>query len=77
MLIIMIRCIQREIKIRGRYGDKMAKTVNVAFNEFLCNTVNLDSQNTQTARSSRDNLISNINNFSSADDFLIYIQKKV
>lgn len=41
----------------------MATTVNNAFSEFLRNTVNLDCDNTTTARVSRDNLISNINAF--------------
>lgn len=47
----------------------MAITVNNTFNEFLKNTVNLDPDITSKARKSRDNLISNINNFSGNDDF--------
>lgn len=47
----------------------MATTVNSAFCEFLKNTVNLDPDDTSTARASRDNLISNINKFSGDDDF--------
>lgn len=53
----------------------MATTVNNAFSEFLRNTVNLDCDNTTTARASRDNLISNINAFSGDDDFFnVYTQ---
>lgn len=47
----------------------MATTVNSAFNEFMKNTVNLDSDKTCIARKSRDNLINNINMFSGAEDF--------
>jgi hypothetical protein len=39
----------------------MASTVNTAFAEFLRDTVNLDPDQTKTARSSRDWLISQIN----------------
>ena len=38
----------------------MATTVNGAFTEFMNNSVNLDMTQTQTARKSRDNLLSNI-----------------
>ncbi len=41
----------------------MAKTVNQAFSEFNNNTINLDSERTKTARSSRDWLISQLNQF--------------
>lgn len=47
----------------------MATTVNNAFNEFLKEIVNLDSNVTSKARASRNNLISNINNFSGSNDF--------
>ena len=47
----------------------MVKTVNQAFRVFLDDVVNLDSEKTKTARSSRDNLISNINSFSGDGDF--------
>lgn len=47
----------------------MATTVNNAFNEFMRDTVNLDTNTTTTARSSRDNLISNISDFSGDEDF--------
>lgn len=47
----------------------MAKTVNSAFNEFLCDTVNLDAEVVSDARKSRDNLLSNIAEFSDEDGF--------
>ena len=47
----------------------MATTVNGAFTEFMNNSVNLDMTQTQTARKSRDNLLSNIKSFSGDDDF--------
>jgi len=47
----------------------MASTVNKAFEEFLSDSVRLDPVDTQTARTSRDNLIDNINGFSKDDDF--------
>ena len=47
----------------------MASTVNTAFEEFLKDTVRLDSEQTTTARKSRDNLIDNLNNFSGDSDF--------
>ena len=47
----------------------MAKTVDAAFSEFMENTVNLYSEDTKTARASRDNLIENICGFSSDNDF--------
>ena len=49
----------------------MVKTVNQAFRVFLDDVVNLDSEKTKTARSSRDNLISNINSFSGDGDFFV------
>lgn len=56
----------------------MATTVNDAFYEFLRDTVNLDSQDTSTARSSRDNLISNINGFSGDSDFFnVYFDRNL
>lgn len=47
----------------------MATTVNNAFSEFMRDIVNLNPNITSTARSSRDNLISNIENFSGDSDF--------
>ena len=47
----------------------MATTVNTAFSEFMKNTVNLDSNQAQIARKSRDNLLSNIQSFSGNYDF--------
>ena len=47
----------------------MATTVNTAFAEFLRNEVNLDSIKTKTARTSRDNLLTNIYSFSGDIDF--------
>ena len=47
----------------------MASTVNTAFEEFLKDTVRLAADQTATARSSRDNLITNLNGFSGDDDF--------
>jgi len=41
----------------------MAKTVITAFNEFLKNTVNLDPDETKTARNSRDWLVGRIESF--------------
>ena len=50
-------------------GGIVASSVNSAFDEFLKNTIRLDPGKTSTARSSRDNLISNINSFSGNEDF--------
>ena len=47
----------------------MASTVNTAFEEFLEDTVRLEKNQTAIARSSRDNLISNLNGFSGDNDF--------
>lgn len=47
----------------------MATTVNTAFAEFLRDEVNLDSIKTKTARTSRDNLLTNIYSFSGDIDF--------
>lgn len=47
----------------------MPTTVNAAFSEFMKNSVNLDPEITQQARTSRDNLLSNIAEFSNSDDF--------
>lgn len=49
----------------------MARTVNQAFDEFLTNVVNLDSEKTRIARNSRENLIVNIRSFSGNDDFFV------
>jgi hypothetical protein len=50
----------------------MATTVNSAFEEFMQDTVNLDSDTTKEARKSRDNLLSNISEFDDKDGFLDY-----
>lgn len=47
----------------------MAITVNIAFSEFMSNTVNLDADVVSNARKSRDNLLANIAEFSSKDGF--------
>lgn len=47
----------------------MATTVNNAFSEFMRDIVNLDANVVSNARSSRDNLLENISEFDSADDF--------
>ena len=47
----------------------MAKTVNIAFDEFLKDIVNLDTSVVSDARKSRDNLLSNIAEFSAKDGF--------
>lgn len=47
----------------------MASTVNAAFEEFLKDTVRLDSDQTVMARKSRDNLIDKLNGFSGDSDF--------
>ncbi len=54
----------------------MASTVNTAFEEFLKNSVRLDSTQAAKARISRDNLISNINGFSGDDDFFSLYKEK-
>src|SRR5690606_36134530 len=46
----------------------MAGTVNSAFSEFNRDYVNLDNGKTTTARSSRDWLYSQLNNFPNSDD---------
>ena len=47
----------------------MAQTVNAAFSEFMDSIVNLDTDETKTARTSRDNLIDHICTFSGDEDF--------
>lgn len=47
----------------------MATTVNNAFDEFMKNSVNLDSDIVANARKSRDNLLDNIAEFSDESDF--------
>lgn len=47
----------------------MATTVNGAFAEFMKDTVNLEKNEAQTARKSRDNLLTNIKSFNGDDDF--------
>lgn len=56
----------------------MASTVNNAFAEFLKGRVNLDANETKTARSSRDWLITQIHGFSDQDAFPeLYSEKDV
>lgn len=56
----------------------MATTVNNAFDEFMRDKVNLESEKTSTARTSRDNLIDNINGFSGGEDFFnVYTDKNL
>lgn len=56
----------------------MPKTVNSAFNKFLSEKVNLDPAQTDTARRSRDWLISQINCFSDDKKFpLLYTEKHI
>lgn len=47
----------------------MASTVNLAFEEFMKNSVRLDSNQANKAKDSRDNLISNIMGFDGDGDF--------
>ena len=47
----------------------MASTVNLAFEEFMKNTVRLDSDQANKAKASRENLISNVMGFDGDDDF--------
>lgn len=47
----------------------MATTVNNAFNEFMHDIVNLDANVVSSARKSRDNLLSNISEFSNKNGF--------
>ena len=49
----------------------MATTVNNAFAEFMKEKVNLDQEKNKIARSSRDNLIDNIKEFSRDTDFYV------
>lgn len=56
---------------------KMATTVNNAFEEFLKDVVNLDSNITAKARKSRDNLITNIKNFSGDDNFFVTYNDRI
>ncbi len=51
----------------------MALTVNTAFDEFLRDTVRLDSDQTVTARKSRDNLILKLDTFSGESDFFTLV----
>lgn len=57
----------------------MAQTVIAAFNEFLKNVVNLDPDQTKKARTSRDWLIGQINNFPDNDKSfpLFYSEKNI
>ena len=47
----------------------MATTVNNAFEEFMRDIINLDKDTVSAARISRDNLLSNIAEFSEEDGF--------
>lgn len=51
----------------------MANTVNAAFDEFLTETVNLDSDRTSIARKSRDWLVQQINSFPHNDETFPYL----
>ena len=51
----------------------MATTVDNAFDEFLKDTIRLNPDKMVTARISRDNLISNLNDFSGDDDFFTLV----
>ncbi|WP_350588270.1 nucleotidyltransferase [Psychrobacter sp. 78a-MNA-CIBAN-0178] len=53
----------------------MSNTVNSAFNKFMRNTVNLESQKVEIARRSRDFLKSKINSFN--DFFPLYNDKNI
>jgi len=53
----------------------MATTVNEAFSIFMRDYVNLDPCIVKAARSSRDNLLSNISEFSNKDDFFNLCEK--
>ena len=56
----------------------MASTVNTAFAEFLKNQVNLDANETNTARNSRDWLVEQIHGFGGKDMFpVLYSEKDV
>lgn len=57
----------------------MAKTVNEAFNKFLADTVNLDSDKTKKARGSRDWLVGQIETFPDGDSKFpsIYSEKNI
>ena len=56
----------------------MAATVDEAFDEFLKNTVNLDKDQTAKARTSRDNLMQHITDFSKDDDFFdVYSERNL
>jgi hypothetical protein len=63
--------------IDSRRRGLMSTTVNNAFYEFMRDKVNLDSGQTNKAKSSRDNLIENINNFSGDFDFFTVYSKKI
>ena len=47
----------------------MAITVNTAFSEFMRDSVNLDPEVVSAARTSRDNLLANIEELDDKDDF--------
>lgn len=56
----------------------MATTVNNAFSEFMRDKVNLDSEDTKKARTSRDNLIDNIHTLGDKDHFFnLYTEKDI
>ncbi len=54
----------------------MASNVNTAFAEFLKNTVNLDANETNTARNSRDWLVGKIHGFGGKDMFPVLYNEK-
>ncbi len=53
----------------------MATTVNNAFEEFMKDIVNLDSEITSEARKSRDNLLTNIAEFNNKEDTFFNLHK--
>lgn len=55
----------------------MATSVDNAFKEFLKDIVNLDLDVASKARSSRDNLIENIKDFSGDDDFFVTYDDRI
>jgi hypothetical protein len=65
--------------VSSNISERMVKTVNEAFDVFLKNNVNLDSNQTQKARASREWLIEQIDSFPNKDlDFpRLYSEKNI
>lgn len=57
------------INLQSQEKVKLAKTVNLAFDEFMRNSVNLDPDVSKAAKLSRENLLENIDEFDKNDDF--------